>query len=310
MRVVPSKDIASGVAQTPVTVLVAGLALFPLFIHLLGLLLVQAVSLLRDLGWDGLSALRFEANGLQSASLSAPFGRAILPLSWSHLRHGEWWRLASFPISSPGVLPSVLSAIGLWILGRCAEPILGSFRLLLILIASNTAAGIAHCAASALGLISSESVLLHGMAPTAFSLLGAYGSVIPDWPVGAATRWRIPGLRARHVPRLAIACALVLWISGAYTESGPLAMACATLVGWSLTRAIGFGELKRNVEIWRLPRTDWERIQAMSWAEFVTKELDPVLDKIARSGLESLTKAERRVLKAGQWRLRQGGPDP
>lgn len=310
MRVVPSKDIASGVAQTPITVLMTGLALFPLFLHLLGRLLVHGLSLLHDLGWDGLSALGFEANGLPSTELSQPWGRDVLPLSWSHLRQGEWWRLASFPISSPGIFPSALSAIGLWILGRCAEPIVGSFRLLMILLASNTLAGVAHCAASALGLMTSESVLLHGMAPTAFSLLGAYGSVIPDWPVGAATRWRIPRLRARHVPRLAIAGALVLWICGAYTESGPLAMACATLVGWSLTRAIGFGELKQNAEIWRLPRTDWERIQAMSWSEFVTKELDPVLDKIARSGLESLTKAERRVLKAGQWRLRQGGPDP
>ena len=41
----------------------------------------------------------------------------------------------------------------------------------------------------------------------------------------------------------------------------------------------------------------------MNAAEFVALEVDPVLDKITRSGIESLTRAERKLLELGCGKL-------
>ena len=46
----------------------------------------------------------------------------------------------------------------------------------------------------------------------------------------------------------------------------------------------------------RQRRVEGERLQQMSLDEFISAEIDPVLEKIARSGLESLTRRERRAL--------------
>jgi hypothetical protein len=41
-------------------------------------------------------------------------------------------------------------------------------------------------------------------------------------------------------------------------------------------------------------------------AEYVAREVDPILDKIASKGLSSLTDHERRVLEQARERMRKG----
>jgi hypothetical protein len=43
----------------------------------------------------------------------------------------------------------------------------------------------------------------------------------------------------------------------------------------------------------------------MSPDQYMTEEIDPVLDKIAREGIRSLTRRERRILERGRDKISQ-----
>jgi hypothetical protein len=66
--------------------------------------------------------------------------------------------------------------------------------------------------------------------------------------------------------------------------------------GWLYVRLLGFGHPSWVQRwLWRR-RLTVERIERMTFAEFIETELDPVLEKISRTGIRSLTKSERRIL--------------
>jgi hypothetical protein len=73
---------------------------------------------------------------------------------------------------------------------------------------------------------------------------------------------------------------------------------------------MGFGDIL-FYEYRRKPQfTERAHLNEMSWNDFVTSQLDPVLEKIARRGIKSLTRAEREILRAGQKRLQEGSDPP
>ena len=66
--------------------------------------------------------------------------------------------------------------------------------------------------------------------------------------------------------------------------------------GWLYAHLLGFG---RPSFLQRALRRRWvesERRRRMSLGEFIVEEIDPLLEKISQSGLESLTRSERRTL--------------
>jgi hypothetical protein len=46
----------------------------------------------------------------------------------------------------------------------------------------------------------------------------------------------------------------------------------------------------------RQRRADVERFRQMSAEQFISEEVDPLLDKISREGIHSLSRTERRIL--------------
>ncbi len=66
--------------------------------------------------------------------------------------------------------------------------------------------------------------------------------------------------------------------------------------GWLYVHLLGFGHpswIQRR--LWRR-RVAADRIERMTLDEFIAVEIDPLLEKISRSGLGSLTRSERRIL--------------
>ena len=240
--------------------------------------------------------------------LNAKLWRSQLELVWDGWEAGQWWRLFTFPLAGD-------SWAGLWtlplllLLGRALEPILGGFRFGALLLLGPIAGGMAELVLESLSLPGVPKRPLFGWACDAFALLGAYGAVLPDWPVGAAARWQLPGLRARHIPRLALAAALLSALTGVGDSCAPAALAASCALGWRMPHWFGFGEIPSSSLRWGFSPSQNHRLESMPWSEFVEHELDPVLEKIARHGLQSLTKSERRILKTGQRRLERG-PDP
>jgi hypothetical protein len=86
-------------------------------------------------------------------------------------------------------------------------------------------------------------------------------------------------------------------------EIGPAGILAGSALGWVWARRLGFGNpfwFQRR----RFERTQRElRIQRMNADDFVRTEIDPILEKISRDGIESLSRAERKVLELGREKL-------
>jgi membrane associated rhomboid family serine protease len=231
-------------------------------------------------------------------------------LSWLGLCEGRWWLLITFNIVNAGFWHWALGALGLLVMGRSVELIVGRAHLLCVFLLGTVVGACLHCLASRCGFLPPGQPL-RGMLPALFALIGVYSTILPGWRIGAASRWRAArwcatrarAPRARHAAWLAGAGACLWWASGWGPDWGPAAMLPALCAGWAYARTLGFGDrffLQRVMENGDLLE---RRMQLMNWEEFLNAELNPVLEKIARHGLRSLNAAERRILRLSRRKL-------
>ena len=75
------------------------------------------------------------------------------------------------------------------------------------------------------------------------------------------------------------------------------------LVGWVYVKQLGFGRTWRIQRYFFERRQREERLARMPSAQFIQEEIDPILDKICRDGLHSLTRAERKILERGREKI-------
>ena len=66
--------------------------------------------------------------------------------------------------------------------------------------------------------------------------------------------------------------------------------------GWLYAHLLGFGRPSFLQRALKRRRVESERRRRMSLEEFIVEEIDPLLEKISQTGLESLTRSERRTL--------------
>lgn len=223
---------------------------------------------------------------------------ASWPLSYTKLATGEWWRLFSYPLAGRNGALALLGCVAIYTLGRSLEPIMGTAQLFCILLTGTVTGALAQYTAAKFGFCSATNI--EGHAPLLFGMLGAYGTLIPDWPVGASSSWGCQHLKAQHVYWGALAGALALWFSGWLPETGPVSMVTAIGTSRIMTQWMGFGGLRPTKRLRRESEEDSDYFynedsgtqQALTWKEFVSSEIDPLLEKIARNGIQSLTQTE------------------
>ena len=75
------------------------------------------------------------------------------------------------------------------------------------------------------------------------------------------------------------------------------------VAGWLYAHLLGFGRpsfLQRALYQRQLTA---ERFRQMDAGQFIAEEVDPLLEKISRTGLQSLSRRERRTLARGREKL-------
>ena len=75
------------------------------------------------------------------------------------------------------------------------------------------------------------------------------------------------------------------------------------VAGWLYAHLLGFGRPSILQRALRQRRAEVERYRAMTPEQFISEEVDPILDKISREGLQSLTWSERRTLARAQEKI-------
>jgi membrane associated rhomboid family serine protease len=186
----------------------------------------------------------------------------------------------------------------LYLLGRDVESILGQRHFFFLYAAGAVAGELGH-----LFLMPSTTVLL-GASGGVAAVMMAYATILPELELTGSAFFLVPlRLKAKHLAYGAVVVSAVLLIidrTGVVSHSAYLG-GCAA--GWLYAHLLGFGRPSFIQRALHQRKAEAERYEHMGAEQFIAQEVDPLLDKIAREGMASLTRNERRILARGREKL-------
>jgi membrane associated rhomboid family serine protease len=253
-----------------------------------------------------------------------------LALSWEGLKHGHVWELLTFQFLHANLLHLILNCWAIYVFGREVEIAIGVRRFLVLYFGSGVIGGLFQAFGGSLSQVFPNSSWAEafarvtvGASAGAFGLVAAFATLFPERTLTLLLFFVIPvTMRAK----------ILLLFSGLLSLFGILfpgttgMVAEAAHLGGMLT-GIFFvryalhwnfhwptlnrrrGEpARRLVKVGSTSAARWGRAKTVGQAElpadeFLSREVDPILDKISAHGIQSLTDRERRILEAARQRM-------
>jgi len=244
--------------------------------------------------------------------------------------HGRYWQIFTFQFlhQAPSPFHVLFNCMGLYFLGRGLEEALGRAGFLRLYLFSGTFGGVlqlfatwlltlVHHGEPAAALAASPLV---GASAGVMGLLAAYATLFPTRELTVFIYLFPLTVRARYL----FWAALVVSLVGTSVPLGQLAHGAnlgGVLMGWAY---IQWGIYTQGRFNWR-PFRNLERkrelvkaasVRANKWSrskidelddlppqEFISREVDPILDKISAHGIQSLTPREKEVLEAARLKM-------
>lgn len=224
------------------------------------------------------------------------FVRDYLAMTKNGVRDAYAWQFVTAAFLHDGPWHLSANMFVLYFLGRDLETILGQRHFLYLYLFGAFAGELGH-----LFLMPSDCILFAASGGVAAVLL-AYATVLPELEliVVPFVSFR---LKAKHVGYSAVVVAFILVCtqrSGTVVHSawlGGLAM------GWLYAHLLGFGRPSFLQRFLARRRAAIDRRRHMDAGQFITEEIDPLLEKILRVGVNNLTRAERRILAQAREKL-------
>jgi membrane associated rhomboid family serine protease len=249
------------------------------------------------LGLIGVNVIAFVAQLFLDA-YQPGFVREYLGLSDRGVHAAYGWQFFTAIFLHEGPLHLVGNMLILYLLGRDVESIIGQRQFLFLYLAGAAAGELGH-----LFLMPATSVLFAASGGVA-AVLVAYATILPELELTSTIFLLLPvRLKAKYLAYGALAIAIwgvTLDRSGTVAHSAYLG---GIVAGWFYAHLLGFGRASILQRALRQRRTDVERYRAMTPDQFISEEVDPILDKISREGLQSLTWSERRTLARAQEKI-------
>jgi membrane associated rhomboid family serine protease len=218
-------------------------------------------------------------------------------LSYRGIDQAYAWQFLSAMFLHAGILGFAANIFVLYFIGRDVESILGQKHFLYLYLAGLVGGELGH-----IFLMPSTTVLLAASGGVA-AVVVAFATILPELELTQSLFFIFPvKLKAKHLGAALFSIALLLIVfdrQGVVSHSAYLG-GCAA--GWLYAHLLGFGRPSIVQRAFRRRRLESERRRQMSLDQFIAQEIDPLLEKISRSGVGSLTRRERRVL--GQARAR------
>lgn len=219
------------------------------------------------------------------------FVRDYLALSNRGIHDAYSWQFVTAMFLHNGPWHLLGNMLVLYLLGRDLECILGPRHFLYLYFAGAIGGELGH-----LFLMPANSALLAASGGVA-AVLVAYATILPELELTAMMFLILPiRLKAKHLAYGAFALAVVLLCidrAGTVVHSAYLG---GCMAGWFYAHLLGFGRPSFLQRFLRQHRAEAERYEQLSIEQLMTEEIDPLLEKISRKGLVSLTRNERRSL--------------
>jgi membrane associated rhomboid family serine protease len=243
-----------------------------------------------------------------------------LALSIRGLQAGYFWQPLTFQFLHSGLFHLLANLITIYFFGRPLEASLGRKQFLKIYFGGGVFGGLLQLFAALVmpGHFGVAGVV--GASAGAFGLVAAFAMLYPEQRLTLLLFFVIPfSLRAKFLLLFAILLA-VFGVVVPYDNIAHVAHLGGILVGVALTwrgNANWMGWPRRKLRPvsrprelavapngparWREPKL--KPLEDLPSEEFISKEVDPILDKINAQGFQSLTPRERRILEAASAKI-------
>lgn len=237
---------------------------------------------------------------------------------------GAVWQLLTFqflhaPFGGGGFFHIFFNAWCIYIFGSPVEERLGPKRFLILYLGCGVAGGLAQSLATLVFPISPAAPVV-GASAGAFGLLAAYCALYPDRQLQLLLFFVLP---VTLTSRMLLIFSGLIALFGTIVPSGGVAhaahlgglLAGLGFVRWLLDYEFGMPRWfsrPRSQGVVRQPARPLERWPAAekpaappepSPGEFISREVDPILDKISAHGIHSLTAEERKILDAARSKM-------
>jgi membrane associated rhomboid family serine protease len=227
-----------------------------------------------------------------SLELTQPgFVHDFLALSRRGVLEAYSWQFVTATLLHGGPWHFFGNIVVLYLLGRDLETILGQRHFFYLFLSGAIAGEFGH-----LFLLPVDTAL-YGASGGVAAIVIAYATILPELEF-ISWKWRFFQLRftAKHFAWAVAFLSLVMLMVDRHGALIHSAIPGGLVAGWLYVHLLGFGLpswLERR--LWQR-RLAAERIDRMTRTEFIEQEIDPLLEKISRNGIDSLSRAERRLL--------------
>ena len=269
---------------------------------------------------------------LQITVLSPLFTNTYLALSLEGVRRGFVWQLLTFQFMHAGWIHLLLNCWAIYVFGRELEWVLGKARFLSLYFSSGVAGGLLQMLGSWLWPSHLGGAVV-GASAGAFGLVAAFTALDPERQLTMLLYFILPvRMRARtllllclaltgfgiafphsffgggvaHAAHLGGMIAGVSWVKLGWHRDYVRLPWEGLLARWHQWRSSQTGRRRRelvkaaSVKIPRWPGTLPDKPADLPSEEFISREVDPILDKIFAHGIQSLTERERLILEAAR----------
>ena len=247
-----------------------------------------------------------------------------LALSREGLSHGHVWQLFTFQFLHGGMMHLLFNLMGIFFFGRLVEDRLGKAAFLKLYFLSGVVGGLLQ---GTLGL----AIPVYFGAPVVGASAGVYGLIMTSAllePHGVILLFFVLPMRMKYFVAIAGAIALFYILVPAEPGIAHAAHLGGMLGALAFMRWRSWMEAFRPVREQRQPvlrprellpvsgekRSLRQRFRKnpdaeVSSAEFISREVDPILDKISQHGIHSLTPREREILEAARTKMEKRSQD-
>lgn len=226
-------------------------------------------------------------------------------LSLDGIRHGRFWQLLTFQFLHGGILHILLNGFTLYSLGRFMEQVIGRNRFLSLYFLSGIAGGLLQILVT-LVLKHNPYIPMVGASAGIAGLLGAFAGMYPHRRLTIFIFIFPLNIRAQVLLWILIG----LSVLGTVVPFGGVAHAAhlgGLLAGLAyvriLNRRLTTDSSPYSGSIPPFIRSRPEPPRPGDSADFIAREVDPILEKIATHGIHSLTERERKILETARARM-------
>lgn len=226
-----------------------------------------------------------------------------LGIQGSTVARHEYWQFLTYLLLHAGPFHLLGNVLLLFFAGREVEPILGPRHFLGIFTLGSVIGGVVQWAAIAAGWAPFDSLVV-GASSGVMAMIAAYATILPELQVNVYLFFVLPlRTRAKYLGLGATGLAVILAATQAASAIGPLGMVAASAFGWLYVKQLGYGNPLAIQRYLFERRQRAARLDRMPAEQFISEEIDPILEKIAREGMHSLSRTERKILARGKEKI-------